>query len=222
MIPEALRLHHASLIKVAGGEQAFSQRDQETMRRLLSAPAAWCDFERDVGVEWLPPVFDALWITNLDWGAVRHDGVKSRKTSAGAKIEQIKGAAAKLERLLDELHVLLAPTGGGPGRNPDAWPDSPALRSELAALAERCQTFDPEHMGNEYFVNMALAAREANRVYLRALVAKLDEIGFPFGEGRTPCKPLIDLADIAANTDGAIDYDAFYAVLQPEKKRRRE
>jgi hypothetical protein len=222
MIPESITLLCAQLSKGSWMEEASrQQRDQEMIQRLLAAPAAWCALENEVGVKWPPLVFEVLWVVNHDWNAVRNPGGKSRKASAVTKIKQITGTAKKLERLLNGLHKLVAPIGGMYARNPDAWPDSPVLRSELDALVERCQRFDPEHMANTSHMNAALSARESGRAYLHALVAGLDEIGFPFGENRTPSKALIDLADIAAGAKGTIDYDAFYAVLRPEKKKRR-
>lgn len=232
-IPKQLLAHYEQLMAgrkyerngiatLEGGRASFASRDLETMDRLLQPEmvTAWEEIEASIGTAWLPRLFDALWVANLNWNGIRSIGGKSRKSLIASKLKQIMGAIGKLEIILDEFHELASPAGGGPGRNPDAWPDNPFLRLELAALAERCGKFNAENMSCEQFINTAFAAREAGRAYLRALVAKLDEMGFPFGENRTPTNVLINLADAAANADGTIDYDAFYSVLQPVRKKR--
>lgn len=238
MIPAALIAHYQQLIAgtsrrvvkqgISVGMSTaweFGTGDLETMKRLMDRDVtgqSWRDLEAENGADWLPRVFDALWTSNHDWLWVRNDGQKTRKALAAAKITQIKSATEKLGRLLDEFRSIVAPTGAGPGQNLDAWPDSPALRNALSSLTERCERFDLAGMRHNPAANAVLSARESGREYLRALVATLDGMEFRFGEKRTPSKALIDLADIAAGTEGAIDYDAFYAVLQPEKKSRRQ
>jgi hypothetical protein len=201
---------------------AFTKRDIDTMKRLMSSEmtAAWESLDNAVGGNWLPRVFDALWQVSMDWERARSHKGGSRKCAAKRKVNQIKGATTRLECLLNELDAIARPAGGGPARNPDQWPDSPSLRLQLEDLKDRCSRFDAGKMSPDSWVNAVVSARERGREYLRALVKLLDEMGFPFGEKRTPPTGLIDLADAAAGADGGIDYDAFYAVLQPERKRR--
>lgn len=230
-LPQILLEHHKKLMTGVqrevngvmvreGGEEGFEEDDLETIARLLKMNAAWIEIEETIGTNWLPRLFDALWITNRKWDDLRNVEGKNRGRLVANKLKQITGAIDKLEGLLSEFHDLTAPVGGGPARNPDAWPDSLFLRQELSSTKERCEKFHYEKMSSETFVNEALGARESGRLYLRALVAMLDEMAFSFGENRTPSKALIDLADAAAGADGAIDYDAFYSILQPERKKR--
>lgn len=209
---------HGNVIR-EGGREAFPASDAEVMDRLLApgVAAAWSELEADVGGELLPRVFDALWMSNVNWEEIR-----SRRRLVKDKVAQIKSAAEKLETLLDDLRKLVAHAGGGPGRNPDRYPDSPALRDQIGFLVEKCDQYDVCQQSADSYVNAGLAIRESGREYLHALVRLLDEIGFPFGEKRTPPGALICLAEEATGNTGAIDYDAFYGVLQPERKKRTE
>lgn len=207
-----------------GGRESFSDEDMQAMDQLLKQEmtTAWRDLEANVGCDWLPRVFDALWMSKLNWNAVRNYCGDSRRVVTERKVAQITSAASKLENLLNELRGIAAEAGGGPSRYPDRWPDSPSLRLELEALKYRCSMLDVKQMSPDHWVNAASSARESVRAYLHALVAKLDEIGFPFGEKRVPTPGLCELADAVDGATGAIDYDAFYKVLRLVKKNISE
>lgn len=234
-IPKVLLKHYEVLMKGVerersgvvireGGREGFSSRDLNTMSRLLKPEtvAAWEEIEKTVGTNWLPRLFDVFWMVNLDWNNIRNDGDKSRKVSISAKLKQITGAIGKLENLLDELHDITAPAGGGP-HAPDRYPDGISLRKELVYAREKCESFETKNMASSRWENEGFGVRESARAYLHALVARLDEIGFDFGEKRTPPEWLINLAAAATDdANGVIDYDALYKVLQPDKKRISE
>jgi hypothetical protein len=214
------RHESAGNVIIEGGREAFSKLDINAMDKLLApgnVAAAWRELENSIGSEWLPHIFDALWMSNLNWAEIR-----SRRALIKSKAGQIAAAAGKLETLLDEFHSLVAHSGGGCGRTPDNYPDSPLLRDQLKFLVEKCKRYDVTQQSADGYVNQVLSVREAGREYLHALVKLLDEIGFPFGEKRTPPSPLIFLAEEVTGNTGAISYDAFYSVLQPERKKRTE
>jgi hypothetical protein len=139
-------------------EKRYSECDQETILRLLSAPMigeAWERLRTYLSDDtMLVRVFDAAWIAALDFGAVRiHRGAR-RKAEAKIIVEDIADTVERLNKQLDRLKSV----GGGwfgAARFPDCWPDNPSLRSALSELADRCERFlvlgkfvaQEEHLG---------------------------------------------------------------------------
>jgi hypothetical protein len=230
LLMEGTRREQNGAVIREGGREGFTKHDLDTMDRLLAVQHAnaWVKLENAVGSEWLPHVFDALWVANLDWEKIR-----SRRSLVKNKAEQIVSTSEKLIGLLDEFHSLIAHAGGGPSVTQwihdehgeslcVEYPERIQLRSTLLELIKNARLYDETQQSAESYVNAVLTLRQKGREYLRALAELLAKMGFPLRDKGMPPDALIGLADAAAGGNGAVDYKAFYDVFVLARKKSLE
>lgn len=235
-LPRVLRDHVAKLSR--GTRSAFKRgdvfvekveriadlSDGGAIQRLIKKQRAdsWMRLEAwlgEPGEKWLPVVFDALWMADIDYEFLRDKmgGYKGSDTCEAARlVSEIEEIARKIESKLDRLTMVARATAS---RKPDRWPDSPRLRVELSDLLERCEKFQPGEF-EDTALRAALSRRESSPAneYIRGVVALLNEYGFPFSENRTPPPGFVELCGAGFGMEEGVSENAVRRVLKEGMK----